>query len=534
MEDKKGFAERVRALRINPDALDKVVVSEVGVEIPNAYGKRSSLQIYADITNPDGYISPDEARRGLSVFGEDYQEEARANPGMHPNIDGLAKIVELGGAVRSDVYRRDSIRMHPFSDDVLFETAKRFGTPVIVYDEATIRDKITRLKVAFSWVPGGFMNHIAAKATDCIPIIQIACEEGMGVDCASAKELHMAKAMGITGDRVILTSNATPAKLYRQARDMNATINFDDPTHIDFFRKEVGALPPIVYLRYNPGNRMTGGNKIIGEPGKQKCGIMHEHMLSALEKLKEGGVSEVGFHQMIVSNELREENLIEAAGNLLVLADEWSRAVDIPLHGVNFGGGLGHAYKPEHINVDEKEVAWGIKRIYEEKIVTGRNAELKLRMENGRWLTAESGVLLMEALHIEQKPGGMYIRTDASGNDFARVEAYGCYQHLVVLGKSGNAEVYNVAGPKCENSDHWAKNRLLPRVEEGDILALCGAGAHGHMMGSGYNGFPRCGEVMWRTDGTLEMLTRPENLRDQFTKYDFKGSKFAHLARIEE
>jgi len=155
-------------------------------------------------------------------------------------------------------------------------------------------------------------------------------------------------------------------------------------------------------------------------------------------------------------------------------------------------------------------------------------------MENGRWLTAESGVLLMEALHIEQKPGGMYIRTDASGNDFARVEAYGCYQHLVVLGKSGNAEVYNVAGPKCENSDHWAKNRLLPRVEEGDILALCGAGAHGHMMGSGYNGFPRCGEVMWRTDGTLEMLTRPENLRDQFTKYDFKGSKFAHLARIEE
>ncbi|MEK6850226.1 MAG: DUF2322 family protein [Nanoarchaeota archaeon] len=533
MGDKEGLTQRVKNLRINPDALDKVVVPEVGVEVLNVDGKRNSLQIYASITDAEGYISPNDARKGLTVFGKDYETEARTKPGAHPNIDGLIKIIELGKEIRSDVYRRESIKMHPFSDDVLFEAAERFGTPVIVYDEATIRSRMTALNGAFSWASGGFMNHIAVKATDCAPIIQMAYEAGMGVDCASAKELHMVKAMGIPGDRIILTSNATPAKLFKQAADMGAIINFDDPTHIEFFKRKIGNLPEVVYLRY-AGDEMVGGNRIIGEPEKRKYGIMIKDMSSALEQLRTGGVSEFGLHQMIVSNELREENLIDSAAHLLDLGHKLSMDSGIKLHGIDFGGGFGHAYRPEHIPLDERKVAEGIRKVFEEKVAEGMSEGVKLKMENGRWLTAESGILLMEALHLEQKPGGKYIKVDASGNDFARVEAYSCYHHLVVLGKSGNDEVYNVAGPKCENSDHWARNRLLPKVEVGNILGLCGAGAHGRMMGPEYNGFLQCGEVMFHTDGTFEMLTRRKSLKDQFAKYDFPGSRFAHLARIEE
>ena len=538
MNDKATLGERVKALRINPDAIQEVRVKgflgEPGREedyvIPNAEGKRASLQIYASITTPDGFITPDGAREGLAVFGDELRAESASGLGnSHPSVHNLEIIARGGKPVRVDVVRKPEIKMHPFKDEVLVEAAKRFGTPVIVYHEGFIRDRISRLANAFAWVPGGFMNHIAVKATDCAPIIKMAYDSGMGLDCASPKELHLAERLGITGGRVILTSNATPASLFRQARDMGAIPNLDDESHVAYYLRKVGALPKLVYLRQNPAGFMTGGNRIIGEPDKQKYGIMRSQMVRTLRALEAAGVEEFGLHQMIVSNELREENLIGAARSLMQWGEDLSGETTMRLHGLNFGGGLGHAYRPEQIDVDEKIVAEGIRAAYGEILAKGKNANVQLKMENGRWLTAGAGVLLMDALHLEHKPGGTYVKVDASGNDFARVEAYGCYQHLVVPGKTGNDWLYNVAGPKCENSDHWAINRLLPRVEEGDVLGLCGAGAHGHMMGSDYNGFPTCGEVMVMEDGSMQRLTRTNSLRDQFAKYDFPNSKFAFL-----
>ena len=494
MGNKEGFSNRLKDLRINVDALDKVVVPGINVEIPNVQGKKGSLQIYVSITDPDGYLSVDEARRGLAVFGDEYQIEAREKPGSHPNISGLVRIVESGKKVRSDIYRNTSVRMHPFKDEILNEAAERFGTPLIVYDEATIRNKMSLLNSAFSWVPGGFMNHIAVKATDCAPIIQIAKEEEMGVDCASYKELRMSQAMNFPGNKVMFTSNGTPANLFFQARDMGAIINFDDITHIEYFKRRVGALPRTVSLRYNPADRMEGGNSIIGKPGEQKYGIMFRQMADAVKQLRDGGVEEIGLHQMIVSNELNEDNLILAANRLLDLENDLSAETGVRFKFANFGGGLGITYRPEQINVNVSKVASGIRDHYSSKIVGGINEGLQLKMESGRWITGDSAVLLMEALHLEEKPGGQYVKVNASGNDFARIEAYGCYQHLVVLGKSINNHIYNVAGPKCENSDHWARNRLLPNVDVGDILALCGAGAHGH-DGFRIQWFPK----MWRS-----------------------------------
>lgn len=529
MGDKEGFSARLKDLRINVDALDKVSVPEIGMEIPNVDGKRGSLQIYAAITSPDGYISPDDAKRGLSVFGEEYQAEAIAKPGSHPSISGLIKIVESGSKVRSDVYRNPSVKMHPFSDDVLAEAAEKFGTPVIVYHEATIRARMRALNSAFSWVPTGFMNHIAVKATDCAPIIDMAREERMGTDCASSKELYMSEMLGFIRQQVMLTSNATHASLFRQANEMGAIINFDDITHIKYFQDNVGKLPKLVSLRYNPGNRMAGGNSIIGKPGEQKYGIMFEQMPEAIRQLKAGGVERIGLHQMIVSNELNENNLIESANRLMQFQNELAAENEVKFAFANFGGGLGIPYRPEQIPVDVNKVAQGIRNFYMSNIMNGPNHGLQLKMESGRWLTGDSAVLLMKALHLEQKPRGPYVKVDASGNDFARVEAYGCYQHLNVLGKSGNSIVYSVAGPKCENSDHWAINRLLPKVDVGDILSLSGAGAHGHPMAPGYNGFVNCGEVLHREDGSFEIMTRPQTLKDQMAKYDFPSSRFKHL-----
>jgi len=530
MGDKEGFLARVAELRVNPDALDKVVIPEYGFEIPNAEGKRNSLQIFAKITDNDGYITPEGATTGLKVFGEELRADARKPESKHTSIQLLERIAANGKPVRSDVYRNSSLRMHPFTDDELQRAADQFGTPTLLYHEGNIRRKVRALNEAFSWVPGGFINHLALKATDCIPLFQIVGEEGMGADCASIPELIKAQIAGMRREEIMFTSNATSAEAFIKADKYGVIVNFDDITHIPFFQEVTGNLPEVACLRYNPGARMMGGDRIIGEPGKQKYGIMHEQMADAVRLLQKGGVKRIGLHEMIVSNELRAENLIGAARGIFDLANELTGETGVKFEFVNLGGGIGVPYRPEHRPIDINELSNGIRAAYESKISGGKNAGLKIRMENGRWVTGDSAVLLMRAVHIEQKPAGTYIKVDASGNDFARVEQYGAYHHLVCVGNNGELEVYQVAGPKCENSDHFAKNRLLPRTSRGQILGLCGTGAHGHPMCGEYNSFFPCGEAIVEMDGSMRRLTRGRTLVDNLEKYEFEGSSLAGIS----
>ena len=154
----------------------------------------------------------------------------------------------------------------------LEKITKQFPTPFHLYDEKGIRARARALKAAFAWNKG-FREYFAVKATPNPFILKILKEEGCGVDCSSLTELMMAEACGFSGEEIMFSSNDTPAKDFRYARKLNATINLDDRTHVEFLQETAG-IPEIISLRLNPGGYFSIANSIMDNPGD--CQIRYD------------------------------------------------------------------------------------------------------------------------------------------------------------------------------------------------------------------------------------------------------------------
>jgi len=538
MGDKSGFNQRLEGLRLNVNALKEVRVHvPTGMAvIPNKEGKRGSLQVYASITTNDGYIGVEEARRGLELFGSELRQEAAANPGKHPNIDLLENIVQSKSRVRTDVVREYSAK--PVPESLLRELpvmVKAFGTPFHVYDETGIRQAAKELNAAFSWVPEvdgfGFRNYFAVKALPNPRILKILRQEGMGADCSSSLELQIAQSVGLRGEQIMFTSNDTPASEFRQARDLGAIINFDDLTHLDFFIETAGDFPELVCLRYNPGGLKTG-NSILGNPTEAKYGLTREQLFEGFGQLRDNGVKRFGLHTMVASNELNPDYFVETARILFETVRDLSAELGINFDFVNLGGGIGTPYKAEQKPVDLMRVSDGIINAYYNLIENSGLPPLRVVMENGRMVTGPHGFLVSKVLHVARKHKD-YVGLDACMANLMRPALYGAHHEITILGKEDaeRTHVYDVTGSLCENNDKFAINRPLPEIEEGDVVVIHNSGAHGHAMGFNYNGKLRSQELLFREDGTTEMIRRAETPQDYFATLNFKGSRFSELAR---
>ncbi len=158
-----------------------------------------------------------------------------------------------------------------FTKEQIVEIIKQYPTPFHIYDEKGIRATARALNQAFSWNPG-FREYFAVKALPNPVILNILKEEGCGLDCSSYTELMLAEALGFAGEDIMFSSNVTPAEEYRYARKLDALINLDDYSHIDFL-KENGGIPETICLRYNPGGDFQVGNAIMGSPWDAKYGM---------------------------------------------------------------------------------------------------------------------------------------------------------------------------------------------------------------------------------------------------------------------
>ena len=148
----------------------------------------------------------------------------------------------------------------------LGEITKRYPTPFHLYDEHGIRENARKLKQAFSWNPG-FREYFAVKATPNPSIMQILHEEGCGMDCSSLTELMLCDKLGYHGSDIMFSSNDTPPEDFALAGKLDAIINLDDITHIDFLEKTLGSLPERICCRYNPGGNFEISNTIMDSPG---------------------------------------------------------------------------------------------------------------------------------------------------------------------------------------------------------------------------------------------------------------------------
>lgn len=414
----------------------------------------------------------------------------------------------------------------PLSHSQLVELAKKFPTPFYIYDEKAIRENVKYFYKAFSIFPS-FTEYFAVKALPNPYILKVLESEGCGGDCSSLPELMLCEKSGITGHRIMFTSNDTPAQEFVYAQKLGAIINLDDITHIDFLKNALGGkLPDTICFRYNPGPLKEGGNSIIGKPEEAKYGLTKEQMIQAYKICKAEGVKHFGIHTMVASNELNPDFFVDTARIVFELILEVQKECGVNIEFADLGGGVGIPYKSGQKKVDLDYVAKGIKALYDKMIVPAGLDPLKLCFECGRPITGPYGWLVTKAIH-EKNIYRNYIGVDASMADLMRPGMYGAYHEVTVSGKENAPKdyVYDVSGSLCENCDKFAVQRNLPKIETGDLLIIHDAGAHGRAMGFNYNGKLRAGELLLRSDGTVKEIRRRETIEDYFATLDFEGLK---------
>eukprot|EP00922_Rhytidocystis_sp_ex-Travisia-forbesii_P051217 GHVS01076042.1.p1 GENE.GHVS01076042.1~~GHVS01076042.1.p1 ORF type:complete len:643 (+),score=106.65 GHVS01076042.1:86-1930(+) len=446
----------------------------------------------------------------------------------------------------------------PFSSSEIISATRQFKTPFHFYHEGTIRETARRLINAFAWVgtddinsplpntpllptdknKSSFTNFYAVKALPNPHVLRVLMDEGFGMDCSSLAELLLCEAIGLTGERIMLTSNNTQLPTFRKAKEMGALLNLDDISHLQFLDDELG-LPDVLCFRYNPG-ALRVGNVIIGHPEDAKFGLTREQLFTAYKTAKQKGVKRFGLHTMVVSNCLDVNELAENARMCLELAVEIKDKLGIRLEFVNFGGGTGVAYLPGQKGVDFEELSKLVKQIYTDVIIpAGDLHPLRIVYENGRCITGPAGCLVTRVIH-QKDTYKKYIGVDAAIVNLMRPALYKSYHHMTVIpcddyesiryGDGTKLELpknrnifnnitpdteYDVVGSLCENNDKLAEGRSLGVVRIGDVIAVHDTGAHGHAMGFNYNGLLRSAEYL-HSNGAIIPIRRAESFLDLF------------------
>lgn len=417
--------------------------------------------------------------------------------------------------------RRDIMKKVPFvTKEKLEEIIREVPTPFHIYDEAGIRRNCEAIQKAFAWNPG-YKEYFAVKACPNPFLIDIMREYGCGCDCSSLTELMLSQAIGAVGDDIMFSSNDTPAEEFQYARKVNAIINLDDITHIDFLEKVTGSLPKKISCRYNPGGYFKMSNGIMDNPGDAKYGMTTEQLFEAYRILKEKGCEEFGMHAFLASNTVTNEYYPMLAKVLFEMAVKIKEETGVKLSFINLSGGVGIPYKPDQEPNDIIAIGEGVRQVYEEVLVPAGMGDVAIYTEMGRFMTGPYGGLVTTAIH-EKHTHKEYIGCDACAANLMRPAMYGAYHHITVMGKEDAPcdHKYDVTGSLCENNDKFAVDRMLPEIEKADLLFIHDTGAHGFAMGYNYNGRLWSAEVLLKEDGSFEVIRRAETPRDYFATFD--------------
>ena len=401
------------------------------------------------------------------------------------------------------------------------EIIKTYPTPFHIYDEKGIRATARSLRAAFAWNPG-FKEYFAVKATPTPGILKLLRDEGCGVDCSSLTELMMSQRCGFSGHDIMFSSNETPAEEFQLASQLGAVISLDDLTHVDFLYQTLGHIPETISCRYNPGGTFTLGEskegfQVMDKPGDAKYGMTRPQLTQAYRRLKELGARHFGLHAFLASNTISNDYYPALARILFQTAVELSEETGCHIAFINLSGGVGVPYRPDQSANDIMAIGQGVRKAYEEILMPAGMGDVAIYTELGRFLLAPNGHLVTTAVH-EKHIYKEYIGVDACAANLMRPAIYGAYHHITVLGKEDQPcdHKYDVVGSLCENSDKFAIDRMLPKIDMGDILVLHDTGAHGFSMGYNYNGKLRSAELLLQEDGSVELIRRAETPDDYF------------------
>ena len=388
---------------------------------------------------------------------------------------------------------------NPFTPALLWNLADEFGTPLWVYDAATIRERITQLK-AFDTV------RFAQKACSNIHILKLMREQGVKVDAVSRGEILRALAAGFKpgfGEpaEIVFTADVMDEATLATVVEHQVPVNAGS---IDM----LGQLAAVskghhVWLRINPGFGHGHSNKTNTGGEHSKHGIWHSELEEALEAIKAGGLVLAGLHMHIGSG-VDYGHLQEVCGAMVQLVKR-AKAAGVDLHAISAGGGLSIPYKKGDATIDTAHYhgLWDAARKQAEAVV---GHKLGLELEPGRFLVAESGVLLGTVRATKNAGSNHFVLVDTGFNELMRPSMYGSYHGMEVLRRDGQqlpAQDSVVAGPLCESGDVFTQGDggvVLPRslagASVGDLLVIHDTGAYGSSMSSNYNTRPLAAEVL--------------------------------------
>ncbi|MCI9426392.1 MAG: diaminopimelate decarboxylase [Eubacterium sp.] len=413
------------------------------------------------------------------------------------------------------------MKKEPFAtQEKLQEIIKEYPTPFHLYDEKGIRENAKAVQEAFAW-NAGFREYFAVKATPNPFLIQILKEYGCGVDCSSMTELMLSEAIGFSGHDIMFSSNDTPAEEFAFADQLGAVINLDDFTHIDFLEQTIGKLPETISCRYNPGGVFKISNAIMDNPQDAKYGFTKQQLIEGFKILKQKGVKNFGVHAFLASNTVTNDYYPILAKTLFETVVELKRETGCDIRFINLSGGVGIPYSPDQTPNDIRVIGEGVRKVYEETLVPAGMGDVAIYTEMGRFMMGPYGCLVTKAIH-EKHTYKEYIGVDACAVNLMRPAMYGAYHHITVMGKDNSVcnHKYDITGSLCENNDKFAVDRMLPKIEIGDLLVIHDTGAHGFAMGYNYNGKLKSAEILLKQDGSFELIRRAETPKDYFSTFD--------------
>jgi diaminopimelate decarboxylase len=410
-------------------------------------------------------------------------------------------------------------RMNPFSTATLREIAHTHGTPCWAYDAATIRQRIAALR-AFDTI------RFAQKANSNTHLLRLMRAEGVKVDAVSLGEIERALAAGYTagGDEIVFTADLFDRATLDRVVALKVPVNAGS---VDMLH-QLGERSPghRVWLRINPGFGHGHSNKTNTGGEHSKHGIWHSDLPQALAAIQQHGLKLVGLHMHIGSGV--DYSHLEQVCHAMV---ELVAKVDMPIEAISAGGGLSIPYRDGDPQIDTAHYfsLWDAAR---RQIAQRQGHAIHLELEPGRYLVAESGVLITEVRATKQMGRNRFVLVDAGFNELMRPSMYGSYHRIDVLPGDDTPRTLQptvVAGPLCESGDVFTqgeggvvKTRELPQAKVGDLLVFHDAGAYGAAMSSNYNTRPFIPEVLVDA-GKMRLIRRRQSVAELLALEDTDG-----------
>ncbi|MBT1835417.1 diaminopimelate decarboxylase [Enterobacter cloacae] len=399
--------------------------------------------------------------------------------------------------------------------DNLLRLPAEFGCPVWVYDAQIVREKIAALH-QFDVV------RFAQKACSNIHILRLMREQGVKVDSVSLGEIERALAAGYDPktdpDAIVFTADLIDDATLARVHELQIPVNAGSVDMLE----QLGQVSPghRVWLRVNPGFGHGHSQKTNTGGENSKHGIWYADMPAALEVLQRYNLKLVGIHMHIGSG-VDYGHLEQVCGAMVRHVIDFGQ----DLEAISAGGGLSIPYREgeEAIDTDHYYGLWSAAR---DKVAAHVGHPVKLEIEPGRFLVAESGVLVAQVRSVKEMGSRHFVLIDAGFNDLMRPSMYGSYHHISALAADGrdltDAPRIDtvVAGPLCESGDVFTQQeggkvetRALPEVKPGDYLVLHDTGAYGASMSSNYNSRPLLPEVLF-DNGKARLIRRRQTIQE--------------------